>query len=610
MFWYGDLSFYFVPLLHFQRAELLTGHVPLWNPWILCGTPFFGNPQAWPLYPSSGLLSVLSAERAGGIVGALHCLWAMLGTALFLRRRGIGEWGAALGALAFGLGGALVSKCQFPNMVQAGSWLPWLMWAIEGVVRDYPLTPNNGGAARVRLPIIGAGGNLTLCIGLAALSAHPQMTWMQAILCLAWVAFRKPNRATLGRLALAAVLGGLLAAGQLLPVLCAAMDSVRPRLSLGEASRFFLPIYMLPTVFCAPNFYGNPFVAPPYIGRGNFWEPCAYAGLLPLALAGLALRTLKRVSEARFWFAVFLVGVWLALGKSGGLYSFAYFVLPGTKTFHDPARFLHLASFALAVLAARGIDRLKARDGVKLALVCIAAVDLALFARTLNPTVPKSAFDAQLAKLNVALAGASRVRNESERQIWWRYFDNRTMYPDPAPLDVVSTGVPNTPMLVGVRDVGGYEPVRRKDYQELADRRRAGVTDLLRWRRDTGARRTAIRETARVEWNGAAIAVATESADRVEIALPEAHVGGTLVLRDVLAPGWRARIDGREAPIVRSAQVFRAVVVRPGARAVAFTYEPAPVRVGLFLTMFGVGAVAFLFTVGDNGANVRPLFRR
>ena len=29
--------------------------VPLWNPWILCGTPFFGNPQA---------LAALSVERA------------------------------------------------------------------------------------------------------------------------------------------------------------------------------------------------------------------------------------------------------------------------------------------------------------------------------------------------------------------------------------------------------------------------------------------------------------------------------------------------------------------------------------------------------------------
>src|SRR5215470_12232310 len=77
--YFGDIGLYFVPMLHFQRAELLAGRVALWNPLIFCGTPFVGNPQAWPLYPSTLLLYVLAAPRIVGDTGALHIFWAALG---------------------------------------------------------------------------------------------------------------------------------------------------------------------------------------------------------------------------------------------------------------------------------------------------------------------------------------------------------------------------------------------------------------------------------------------------------------------------------------------------------------------------------------------------
>src|SRR4051794_38393822 len=77
---FGDLSLYFVPLLAFLRSEIVgSGRIPLWNPHLLCGTPFVGNPQTWPLYPSSLLLYALSPERVVGVIGALHVLLASLG---------------------------------------------------------------------------------------------------------------------------------------------------------------------------------------------------------------------------------------------------------------------------------------------------------------------------------------------------------------------------------------------------------------------------------------------------------------------------------------------------------------------------------------------------
>jgi hypothetical protein len=492
--WYGDIGLYFAPLLHFQRESLLSGQIPLWNPLILGGTPFVGNPQSWPLHPSSLLLWVFSAERTVGLIGALHCLWAMLGMVLFLRRTGAGPWGAALGALAFGLSGALVSKCQFPNMVQAASFLPWLLWAIEG---------------RKVFPV-------ALCVGLGILAAHPQMTWMQALLAIVYTLHRRPSRIEVVRILGGTLLGGLLAMGFLLPVAEVALSSVRPKLSLTEASRFFVPPYLLPTIFLAPNFFGNPYVSPPYVGRGNFWEPCAYAGVLPFALSlgsislctqplGTRLRfrpssrnasflggrgilpLFQRGREAilnvasrpsvtgrgarrgtstrgdgfkgdgkTFWLTTLILSVWLAVGKMGGLYILAFYVIPGARTFHDPARFLHLASFALATLAARGFDQLKLRDSGKFFLLALAALDLGLFARTLNPTTLLSDY-AEARKTLTA-----RVSFEDERAVWKRYVDYRALNPSARAVDFLGSGAPNTPMLALRKTPGGYEPVRLK----------------------------------------------------------------------------------------------------------------------------------------------------
>jgi hypothetical protein len=173
--YFGDLGLYFIPQLAFQRRELFEGRIPLWNPYLLCGTPFVGNPQAWPFYPSSLLLFALPAHRAVGVIGALHAIGAAVGTLLFLRRRGRSLGGALLGAVAFGFGGALVSKMQFPNMVQAASFLPWLLWAVDGVCRR-PSAP------RCLL--------LAVLIGLSLLAAHPQMFLMQFYLGAAFAAWR------------------------------------------------------------------------------------------------------------------------------------------------------------------------------------------------------------------------------------------------------------------------------------------------------------------------------------------------------------------------------------------------------------------------------------
>ena len=83
-------------------------------------------------------------------------------------------------------------------------------------------------------------------------------------------------------------------------------------------------------------------------------------------------------------------------------------------------------------------------------------------------------------------------------------------------------------------------------------------------------------------------------AERVVV---EAEAAGPalLVLSDSDYPGWRARVDGEEAPILRANGLYRAVRIRGGRHRVVFEYVPASLRLGAAISG---GALAVLAGVG------------
>jgi uncharacterized membrane protein YfhO len=78
------------------------------------------------------------------------------------------------------------------------------------------------------------------------------------------------------------------------------------------------------------------------------------------------------------------------------------------------------------------------------------------------------------------------------------------------------------------------------------------------------------------------------SPDRVVVRV-EAEQPGYLVLTDRWEEGWRARIDGSEAPVLRADAVFRAVPVQPGISTVSFTYQPPGVLLGTAVSLATAG---------------------
>jgi len=70
----------------------------------------------------------------------------------------------------------------------------------------------------------------------------------------------------------------------------------------------------------------------------------------------------------------------------------------------------------------------------------------------------------------------------------------------------------------------------------------------------------------------------------------ESPAGALLVVNDAFWPGWRARVDGEEVPVLAADLLVRAVRWPAGRHTLVMRYEPLEVRVGWILS--GLGALA------------------
>jgi hypothetical protein len=78
--------------------------------------------------------------------------------------------------------------------------------------------------------------------------------------------------------------------------------------------------------------------------------------------------------------------------------------------------------------------------------------------------------------------------------------------------------------------------------------------------------------------------VTSHTPDRVEVRVAASRQA-LLVLADNYYPGWRAAVDGRETPVYQANHAFRGVVVPAGEHTVVFTFEPAELSKGLYVSL-------------------------
>jgi uncharacterized membrane protein YfhO len=69
---------------------------------------------------------------------------------------------------------------------------------------------------------------------------------------------------------------------------------------------------------------------------------------------------------------------------------------------------------------------------------------------------------------------------------------------------------------------------------------------------------------------------------------------GYLLQREAWYPGWRARVDGVEVPVVRADSVFRAVPLSPGTHDVEVFFDSSSFKRGAALSLAGAVVIIVL----------------
>jgi hypothetical protein len=83
------------------------------------------------------------------------------------------------------------------------------------------------------------------------------------------------------------------------------------------------------------------------------------------------------------------------------------------------------------------------------------------------------------------------------------------------------------------------------------------------------------------------------STERVVVRV-QAPTDGLTVLADTLAPGWKARLDGKPCPILQANGLFRGIATPPGQHEIVFEYRPPGYRVGRAVSLAGLAMFACL----------------
>jgi len=383
IFWragaYSDLWISHVPVLYFIRQSIVTWHqIPLWNPLILSGMPLAADPLSG-LWYLPHMFAWIGPDGLGvNLLFWGHLAFAAAGMIALLRSEGASGPACLLGALTFAVTPKLVGHAALGHLtfVEAVCWTPWVLLAIRRAV-DKALESRGRWA---RFALAGAGLGVSFLID-PRWSVPLGFLWVAYLAkCLAHSEQRRPTvwRSVAALPLMLGVAFGI-AAPLGLPLLELLQRSTRAALTAAEAVQMSLPpARLIGTLLLQP---------------GGWPETQTYLGatVLVVLAAGSAV-TLRR---SRFWWAVLLISVVLALGATTPVYAWLVSIVPGMGLVRVPARFFIITALAAAMLAGHGYDRVMQAQGnpdstrrVRLAAWLMGA--LALVFGSLSPALARA----------------------------------------------------------------------------------------------------------------------------------------------------------------------------------------------------------------------------
>ena len=377
---------------------LNAGRLPLWCPYLFCGTPFIASFALCPFYPSQ-LFYFLFPHNTAFTLQYVAAVWAAGALFWWWLRRGLhcGPATALWGGTAMALSGHFLTLTYAGHLqkMMALAWVPLALGATRIIIRRRPGAPPPTRVSwRDALPPPHARRGallLAVAIGMQFLASHTQIAYATIILCAAYTAaaataqvwdarrrrmamiassttaatppihhqtlLRASIRGVLFAAALA--LGFFFAAMQMFPGM--EMSGISNRadgVSFAEAVETSYPPSEVGE-YIVPRMRGDSVrgTSVPYYGAWGERIVSDYLGalILGLAIAGLALR---RGRLKWFLAGAALAALVVGLGRYTPLYKVLYALMPGFNRFRSPGTFMFVTNFCVITLAALGMDEL------------------------------------------------------------------------------------------------------------------------------------------------------------------------------------------------------------------------------------------------------------
>ncbi|HVT16448.1 MAG TPA: YfhO family protein [Thermoanaerobaculia bacterium] len=362
----NDVTLQFAPWQAEARRQLLSGRIPLLNPYSAAGQSLLGNGQAAPCSLVSILALPFAAVPAQALRAFLKLLLALAGTFLAARQLACRPVFCLAAGLGYAFGGSLTVWQLFPHGEVIALW-PLVFLATERLVDD----PDQ------RSPRL----LLLLALGAVLLAGHPETALMTGLAFAARLTLASPaagRRGELRRLVLATLGAALLAllctAFFTLPVAQTVLGSEK----LGQQGRGRDPgagraaeeagwgglVNMVsPGIFGTPQRSSEHGPAPlHWLAEGSVGLPC-----LILAAGGVLAAARRRRTET--YLAALAAAAFAIHLNLGGLPG-RVFALPLVSAI-DRRYLAYLGGFAVALLAARALEQWCAEAPSRRRLLCL-----------------------------------------------------------------------------------------------------------------------------------------------------------------------------------------------------------------------------------------------
>lgn len=350
--------------LHFWLHSIWQGHIPLWDRFAFAGSPFAAETLPTAFYPLRLIFALVPLNHNDLVsprffdeyLALTHLLCAWLTFAL-LRELGRSRFASFIGACAFALCGIVV-RMTWPQYIEACIWLPpvflFLLRSLRAGRRDHAL---------FEAALCGAS------LGMSVLTGGMAFFMMQAIFLVTAVCWYGAATSPAGGsrthwinliliVGIALAAAGGLGAIQLLPAAEYSHHSIRfiddgplpsdQRIPYHRLVPGIFPQSIVSALF--PDAFDGKLAAEEYFP--------IYIGAFPFFLAAIGIWKCWKNVWVRYLTGLAALAFAYSLGNFSPLHGVLYAVTPYLWLARSANRFVYLVSFALAVLAAFGLDAL------------------------------------------------------------------------------------------------------------------------------------------------------------------------------------------------------------------------------------------------------------